>query len=235
MASAKKSARSAPAKRKAGKKPAKAAPAKVKASTKSAKVAAKSGRPVAKAAKPAAKAAKPAAKARPAAKKAGKPTLAAQVAKALGVSETQAVAMAIGELGARLNVGNGESSGNAQGNANGKAKAAAAKAPPASSSMGQRLFLALDNRGLDGMGMPVEVIDLPCVLGSGKSCTIWVSSPQIETRHAQITQGDEGWILEDLGSTHGTFFEGSPLGRRVLQHGDLFLLANYLRVRAELR
>ncbi len=222
MASAKKSARSAPAKRKAAKKPAKAAPAKVKASAKSARVAAKSGRPVAKAA-------------RPAAKKAGKPTLAAQVAKALGVSETQAVAMAIGELGARLNVGNGESSGNAQGNSYGKAKAAAAKAPAASSSMGQRLFLALDNRGLDGMGMPVEVIDLPCVLGSGKSCTIWVNSPQIETRHAQITQGDEGWILEDLGSTHGTFFEGNPLGRRVLQHGDLFLLANYLRVRAELR
>jgi hypothetical protein len=214
MASAKKSARSAPAKSKAAKKsPAaqkpKAAPAKAKAPAKAAKAKTAKGR-------------------KPAAKKAGK-SLAAQVAKALGVSETQAVAMAIGELGARLNVGGGEA---------GKAKAAASakeKAPETSSSMGQRLFLALDNRGLDGMGMPVEVIDLPCILGSGKSCTIWVNSPQIETRHAQITRGDEGWTLEDLGSTHGTFFEGNPLGRRVLQHGDLFLLANYLRVRAELR
>jgi hypothetical protein len=212
MASAKKkTARSAPAKSKASKKAVKAAPPKSKA-------------PV-KAAKAPAKAAKKAA--RPVAKKAGKPTLASKVAKALGVSEAQAVAMAIGELGARLNVG---------GEATAKAKAAApAKAAPDTGSMGQRLFLALDNRGLDGMGMPVEVIDLPCVLGSGKSCTIWINSPQIETRHAQITRGDEGWILEDLGSTHGTFFEGSPLGRRVLQHGDLFLLANYLRVRAELR
>ena len=170
-------------------------------------------------------AAKPAKKAVPAPKSA----LVAQVAKALGVSEAQAVAMAIGELAARLHVG---------GEAKAPTLAAPAKQAPTpntGSSLPQRLFLALDNRGLDGMGLPVEVIDLPCLLGSGKSCTIWVNSPQIETRHAQITRGDEGWVLEDLGSTHGTFFEGHQLGRRVLQHGDLFLLANYLRLRVEFK
>jgi hypothetical protein len=214
MASAKKSARSAPAKSKS-KKPAPKAVAKKSAPNKALKKALKKA---------------PSKAARPAPKKAA-PSLGAQVAKALGVSEAQAHAMAIGELAARLGVGGGEAP---------KAVPAAAPAevasrPDTGSSLPQRLFLALDGRGLDGMGLPVEVIDLPCVLGSGKSCTIWVNSPQIETRHAQVTRGDEGWILEDLGTAHGTYFEGNPLGRRILQHGDLFLLANYLRVRAELR
>jgi FHA domain len=150
--------------------------------------------------------------------------LLAEVAARLGVGPEQAVAMAVGELAARLGITDKPES----------------QPPPkpqqqAASSLPQRLFLALDGRGLDGLGLPVEVIDLPCILGSSKACTVWVNSPQIETRHCQITRGDEGWILEDLGSTHGTYFEGHKVGRRVLQHGDLFLLANYLRVRVELR
>jgi Nif-specific regulatory protein len=83
--------------------------------------------------------------------------------------------------------------------------------------------------------MPVEVIDLPCVIGSGRNCNVWINSPQIETRHLQITHGDEGWLLEDLGSEHGTFFEDRKITRRVLEHGDEFRLAGYLRLRAELR
>ena len=83
--------------------------------------------------------------------------------------------------------------------------------------------------------MPVEVIDLPCVIGSARNCAVWINSPQIETRHLQITHGDEGWVLEDLGSEHGTFIEDRRIARRVLQHGDEFRLAGYLRLRTELR
>ncbi|TMB14381.1 MAG: FHA domain-containing protein, partial [Deltaproteobacteria bacterium] len=45
----------------------------------------------------------------------------------------------------------------------------------------------------------------------------------------------EGWVLEDLGSEHGTFIEDRRIARRVLQHGDEFRLAGYLRLRTELR
>ena len=177
-------------------------------------------------------------------KKAGKPgradstphqahgSLLARVARALGTSEAEAEKRALRELAARLGLDDAPAS---------KVRAA----PPAlhptevqqkgTGALPKRLFLALDGRGLDGMGLPVEVIDLPCQIGSSKTCAVWVNSPQIETRHAQVTHGDAGWVLEDLGSQHGTWFEGQKIGRRVLQHGDVFLLAGYLRLRAELR
>jgi hypothetical protein len=104
--------------------------------------------------------------------------------------------------------------------------------PPA---LPQRLFLLLDGRGIDGRGLPVEVIDLPTVVGSGRSCTVWVNSPQIETRHVQITREGNGWMLEDLGSEKGTFLAGQRVHRRRIEHGDEYHLAGYLRVRTELR
>jgi hypothetical protein len=147
--------------------------------------------------------------------------LRARAAKALGVSEEEAELRALRELIERT----------------APAPAAAASKPPAAAHgpLPQRLYLLLDGRGLDGRGMPLEVIDLPCVIGSERHSTVWVNSPQIETRHAQITHGDEGWVLEDLGSEHGTFLNGKRIQRRVLQDGDEFRLAGYLRLRTELR
>ena len=94
----------------------------------------------------------------------------------------------------------------------------------------QRLYLILDGRG-----MPVEVIDLPCVIGSGRKCNVWINSPRIETQHLQITRSPEGFVLEDLGSEHGTFLGDSKIGRRVVRDGDEYRLAGYLRMRTELR
>ncbi len=146
--------------------------------------------------------------------------LRARAAKALGTSEKEAELRALRELLASL-------------------PAAPERKPAPQAAPGnplpQRLYLMLDGRGLDGRGMPVEVIDLPCVIGSGRNCNVWINSPRIETRHLQITHGDEGWLLEDLGSERGTFFEDRRITRRVLEHGDEFRLAGYLRLRAELR
>src|SRR5919206_697783 len=94
--------------------------------------------------------------------------LRARVAKALGVSEEEAELRAFRELAARLPDPSPK-------------KSAPAPAPPAG-PLPQRLYLLLDGRGLDGRGMPVEVIDLPCVVGSGKNCSVWINSPRIETR-----------------------------------------------------
>jgi hypothetical protein len=100
----------------------------------------------------------------------------------------------------------------------------------------KRLYLALEGRGLDGRGMPFEVIDLPCYVGSSKTRNnVWINSPQIETRHLVITNTDEGWLLEDLNTEAGTFMGDKRIQRRVLRDGDEFRLAGYLRLRAELR
>jgi hypothetical protein len=146
--------------------------------------------------------------------------LRARVAKALGVSEEEAELRALRELAATLPAAPEKKS---------------APPPVPSGPLPQRLYLMLDGRGLDGRGMPIEVIDLPCTVGSARNCSVWVNSPQIETRHLQITRGEEGWVAEDLGTEHGTFFEDKKIRRRVLRHGDELRLAGYLRLRAELR
>jgi len=151
--------------------------------------------------------------------------LRAQAAKALGVSEEEAELRALRELIERT----------APPAAAPIRTPVASERQPAHGVLPQRLYLLFDGRGLDGRGMPVEVIDVPCVIGSERHCTVWVNSPQIETRHAQITHGDEGWVLEDMGSEHGTFLAGKRVRRHVLRHGDELRLAGYLRLRAELR
>lgn len=148
--------------------------------------------------------------------------LRARAAKVLGISEEEAELRALKVLLATLPERPPERSD-------------PPAAPTSAGPLPQRLYLLLDGRGLDGRGMPVEVIDLPCVIGSGRQCSVWVNSPQIETRHVQISQGEEGWVLEDLGSEHGTFFGDRRITRRSIHHGDEYRLANYLRLRTELR
>jgi hypothetical protein len=150
-----------------------------------------------------------------------KTELVAKISKALGIPASEVELRALRELAERL------------------PKKEPTRPPPAAPAthggLPQRLFLLLDGRGLDGRGMPTEVIDLPCIAGSEKHCTIWINSPQIETRHLQITRSDEGWVLEDLNTEHGTFLGDKRIKRRVIQNGDEYRLAGYLRFRTELR
>jgi FHA domain-containing protein len=98
-----------------------------------------------------------------------------------------------------------------------------------------QLYLLLDGRGLDGRGMPVQLIDAPAVVGSGRQCAVWVNSPRIETRHLQFSREDGDWYVEDLHTAHGTFLGDERVGRRRVQHGDEYRLAGYLRLRTEFR
>jgi hypothetical protein len=152
-----------------------------------------------------------------------KAELIGKISKALGVSAAEAELRALREMADELGLDE-------------KAKApAAAPRAPQSTSLPQRLYLLLDGRGLDGRGMPIEVIDLPCTIGSDKRSTVWINSPQIETHHLRITHGDEGWVLDDLNSERGTFLGDKKIKRRVIKDGDEYRLAGYLRMRTELR
>jgi len=154
--------------------------------------------------------------------------LVGRIAQALGISVADAVLRALRELAERV------------------APEKPARPDPAHAqaekvhehahgSLPERLYLLLDGRGLDGRGMAVEVIDLPTVVGSERHCTVWVNSPQIETRHLQFAREGDDWYVEDLGSTHGTFLGDQRITRRRVEDGDEYRLAGYLRLRTELR
>ena len=147
--------------------------------------------------------------------------LRSRIARRLGLSEKETELRALRELAASLEPPERE-----------EPRPEPAAPPPAQggSYLPQRLYLVLDGRG-----MPIEVVDLPCIVGSGRKCSVWIHSPRIETRHLQITHSREGWILEDLGSEHGTMLGGRKIERRVIQDGDEYSLAGYLRLRTELR
>lgn len=54
-----------------------------------------------------------------------------------------------------------------------------------------------------------------------------VNDPSVSRHHAQLTYEEEGhWILEDLGSTNGTFVNGIQIARKQVTSKDVIKLGN---------
>ena len=59
------------------------------------------------------------------------------------------------------------------------------------------------------------------VIGVAESCDLRVDSPYVSGRHCRLERVAEGWVLEDLGSTNGTFINGARLtGRAAVSRSD---------------
>jgi len=59
------------------------------------------------------------------------------------------------------------------------------------------------------------------VIGRGDDCHVIIDDRQASRHHARITQTQDGYVLEDLGSKNGTFLNGHPLTvPAVLKDGD---------------
>jgi two-component system, cell cycle response regulator len=58
------------------------------------------------------------------------------------------------------------------------------------------------------------------VLGRGHGCRVRIDDSGLSRKHCQILRGPDGYLIEDLGSTNGTFVEGEPVrGKRKLEDG----------------
>ncbi|MCI0462703.1 MAG: FHA domain-containing protein [Gemmataceae bacterium] len=74
--------------------------------------------------------------------------------------------------------------------------------------------------------------DLLLRIGRLQNLEIVLENPSISRRHAEVRHTEEGWVIQDLGSTNGTFVNGVRVGRAgmkiqpndVLQCGELALL-----------
>lgn len=58
-------------------------------------------------------------------------------------------------------------------------------------------------------GTTVELGGRAVVIGRAPDCTLTIPDDYISSRHARLTPQADGWLVEDLGSTNGTFVGGS--------------------------
>lgn len=89
----------------------------------------------------------------------------------------------------------------------------------------QPTFVLLYN-GLEVSRHPVR--DAELVVGRSKQCDIVISLLGLSRKHARIFPGDEGVVVEDLGSQNGTWVNNQRIaGARRLRHGDLLNFYDY--------
>ena len=62
------------------------------------------------------------------------------------------------------------------------------------------------------------------LLGRNDDCTICIPDDSISGHHAQLTPTEQGWLLEDLGSSNGTSVNGQTISQAVLTTGAQILL-----------
>ena len=68
------------------------------------------------------------------------------------------------------------------------------------------------NFPLDGPG--------PWTIGRSQENEIVIPDPNVSRRHARLSRADNGFIVEDLGSTNGTLLDGAPIDRERIDSGD---------------
>jgi poly-beta-1,6-N-acetyl-D-glucosamine synthase len=65
-----------------------------------------------------------------------------------------------------------------------------------------------------------------CVLGRDPQCDIVLTDPRVSWRHAAVRLAQNGWVFEDVGSTNGTFLDGSQIDIRQISSSSGFRLAD---------
>lgn len=83
---------------------------------------------------------------------------------------------------------------------------AAGKAPkePARAKSTART-LAVTAGPLAGTSLPLS--DAPITIGRADSSTLVVADDYVSTNHARLVPRGDAWVLEDLGSTNGTYLD----------------------------
>lgn len=83
-------------------------------------------------------------------------------------------------------------------------------------------------------GTTLDVEKERFVIGRGRHCDLVLDSSKVSREHAVIVREPEGWFIEDLGSSNGTWHERERVSRKLIADGDEFFICSE-RVRCRLR
>lgn len=87
--------------------------------------------------------------------------------------------------------------------------------------------MAYIKQRLNGDTVNVYELAKTVVIGRHLSCHIVVEDPTVSAKHAQLTQGGNGYEISDLGSTNGVLIGKERVTRRSLRNGDLFVIGTH--------
>lgn len=72
----------------------------------------------------------------------------------------------------------------------------------------------------DALGARYPLGTIPWVLGRDTKCDIRLEDDSVSRRHALLQPQPDGYTVEDLQSTNGTFINGAKVTRAPIKHGD---------------
>ncbi|MFL5329923.1 MAG: diguanylate cyclase [Gemmataceae bacterium] len=76
------------------------------------------------------------------------------------------------------------------------------------------------------MGARYELSLMPVVIGRGDDCEIQIQEHSVSRRHARIECDEDGYTVEDLKSTNGTFINDRPVTTAKLHDGEYLRVGN---------
>jgi pSer/pThr/pTyr-binding forkhead associated (FHA) protein len=83
----------------------------------------------------------------------------------------------------------------------------------------------------EGLELPVDRVWV--VIGRGRGADVLIAEPTISRAHAAIGHDPAGFFVQDLGSTNGTWVNGSREKKQALKDGDEIQMGK-LRLRVSL-
>lgn len=57
-------------------------------------------------------------------------------------------------------------------------------------------------------------------IGRHAQCELMLHDPEVSRRHLKMASGENGWLLDDLGSTNGSFVNGQRITHQTVTPGD---------------